>query len=526
MRLLTRSVSTGLIAAAFLFFPGVGMALEKHEVLTWGENSPASVDPAAARGVSGTFGRLNLYDSLYRYMDNPPKLIPWLAKSHTVSKDGITWEFTLRSGIKFHDGSEMTADDVVYSFNRLLALKKNPSGAFRPILKPTNITAIGKYTIKFVLNKPYAPFLAAMPLVGIVNPRVVKQHEKKGDLGAAWMASNDAGSGPYKVVPGSFIAYKKVSMEWFPDHFMGWHKNPVKRVNVQFVKETSTRMLALMKGEIDATDSRIPADHAKRLEKAPGVKLRRDKTMRLFMITMHNQRPPLNNIHVRKALSYAFNYKGFISDVMKDEVVRNPAPIPNNLWGYPKGLKGYDYNLEKAKAELDLAKKAGVDLSRTLKINNNGSRMGIVAGQLWQGDLRKIGIKLEIVNSFFPNNASNARRKETTADLWAHWLSAYFVDPENWIGQMYDSQFHGTWKASAWYKNPEVDKLLRKARSINDQDQRAGLYEKAAHLVVDDAVDIWIFNSVELRGLRDRVKGFQYCPVGGGADFRTISLTK
>lgn len=526
MKVLSKMTAAGLVAAAYLLFPATGMALKSNEVLNWGENSPATVDPHVARGVSGTYGRLNLYDSLYRYVGSPPELVPWLAKSHTVSKDGLNWNFTLRQGTKFHDGSELTAGDVVYSFKRLLALKKNPSGAFRPILKPGNVTAQGKYNVKFVLNKPYAPFVSAMPLVGIVNPRVVKQHEKNGDRGKAWMASHDAGSGPYKTIPGTFIAYKKVSLEWFPDHFMGWHKNPVKRVNIQYVKETSTRILALMKGEIDATDSRIPADHALRLEKAKGVRLQRNETMRLFMITIHNQRAPLNNIHVRKALSYAFNYKGFISSVMKDTVVRNPAPIPNNLWGYPKGLKGYSYNMAKAKAELDIARKQGVDLSRTIKIHNNGSRLGIVAGQLLQSDLRKLGIKLEIVNSFFPKNASKARKKKTTADLWVHWLSAYFIDPENWIGQMYDSQFHGTWKASAWYKNQSVDKLLREARSITDQVKRGKLYKEAARLVVDDAAAIWVFNSVELRGLRDRVKGFRYSPVGGGADFRYISLSK
>ena len=132
MKVLSKLTAAGLVTAAYLLFPATGMALKSNEVLNWGENSPATVDPHVARGVSGTYGRLNLYDSLYRYVGSPPKLVPWLAKSHTVSKDGLNWNFTLRQGTKFHDGSEMTAGDVVYSFKRLLALKKNPSGAFRP----------------------------------------------------------------------------------------------------------------------------------------------------------------------------------------------------------------------------------------------------------------------------------------------------------------------------------------------------------------------------------------------------------
>ena len=84
--------------------------------------------------------------------------------------------------------------------------------------------------------------------------------------------------------------------------------------------------------------------------------------------------------------------------------------------------------------------------------------------------------------------------------MWVHWVSTYFVDPENWVGQMYDSQFHGTWKASAWYQNPKVDELLRKARGLVEQAERAPLYEEATRLIVADFPDIWIYNTIELAG--------------------------
>ena len=106
-----------------------------------------------------------------------------------------------------------------------------------------------------------------------------------------------------------------------------------------------------------------------------------------------------------------------------------------------------------------------------------------------------------------------------------HWVSTYFVDPENWVGQMYDSQFHGTWKASAWYKNPKVDELLRKARVTIGQAERQPLYEEATRLIVADSPDIWVYNTVELRGVTDRVKGFRFSPVGSGGEMRSIQLT-
>ncbi|RMF86161.1 MAG: ABC transporter substrate-binding protein, partial [Nitrospinota bacterium] len=100
----------------------------------------------------------------------------------------------------------------------------------------------------------------------------------------------------------------------------------------------------------------------------------------------------------------------------------------------------------------------------------------------------------------------------------------YYADPDNWIGQMYDSNNWGTWKASAWYKNPKVDELLQKARSIVDQDERAKLYAEAARLVVDDAADLWIYNTVEVGAFRKNVMGWQFCPVGSGQDFWPMYL--
>ena len=152
-------------------------------VLVTGDNLPANVDPHQIFDVPMQLYSLNTYDNLYRYQGNPPKLEPWLAQSHTVSADGLTWEFKLRPGAKFHDGSEITADDVVYSFKRVLAIGKAPSGAFKPVLKPDNVTAPDKSTVRFVLDKPYAPFLAAIPIVMIVNPRVVKATRGQQRLG-------------------------------------------------------------------------------------------------------------------------------------------------------------------------------------------------------------------------------------------------------------------------------------------------------------------------------------------------------
>jgi peptide/nickel transport system substrate-binding protein len=143
---------------------------------------------------------------------------------------------------------------------------------------------------------------------------------------------------------------------------------------------------------------------------------------------------------------------------------------------------------------------------------------------MFQSDLQSIGIDLKAVPDTWANMTANAVKPESTPDMWVHWVSAYFVDPENWVGQMYDSQFHGTWKASCYYKNEQVDALLRRARETPDQAARSPLYEQAIRRIVADCPDIWVYNSMQLQGIANRVKGRRFCTVGQGCEMRWISI--
>src|SRR5262245_6395036 len=179
-----------------------------------------TMDPHAAFDVGRVAVRLNLYDGLYRWLDKPPKLEPWLAESHTVSPDGLTYTFKLRRGSKFHDGGEVTAEDVRYSAERILALKKGAAALLATMIAPDTIKALDRYTVQFTLTKPAAIFLAVVPEVHVVNSALVKKHEKDGDWGAAWLTANEAGSGSYVLTrydPAiGFIAKR------YPGHFLPW----------------------------------------------------------------------------------------------------------------------------------------------------------------------------------------------------------------------------------------------------------------------------------------------------------------
>lgn len=500
----------------------------QDQALVWGDALPANLDPHDLYDVPAALIQLNVYDNLYRYLANPPQLTPWLAESHTVSGDGRTWEFKLRKGVQFHDGSALTAEDVVWSVNRILGLGKAAAGPLKAA-RIANVNAVDTQTVRFVLEKPYAPFLSIIPVVTIVNRRVIEPHVKGTDWGNPWLAGNGAGSGAYIPDPASYIPTKALDLRRHAKHFMGWSHNskPIDLVRVRPVAETTTRVLALMKGEIDAGDSYLPTDQVERLSKVKDVVVQRNESMRIFIIRMNNTKPPFDNVHFRRCLSHAFNYDAFIGVILKNFAERNPAPIPKNLWGYPAGVQGYGFDLAKARAECDRAKAQGAPVDREIQLHiQTALDQTTQAAQLFQSDAKRIGINMKVVPNTWPNLTASTGKPDTTPDMWIHWVSAYFIDPENWIGTMYDSQFHGTWKASAWYKNDNVDELLRTARSNPNREERAKLYADAATLVVADAPDIWVYNTVELRGMRARVKGFKFSPVGSGSELRWMSLEK
>ena len=341
----------GVLAGAGMLVGGIKAQAGSPDVIVPGWDLPANLDPHQILDLGMLSYDLNTYDNLYRYEDNPPNLTPWLAESHSGSADGLTWDFKLRQGVKFHDGSEVTADDVVYSFQRIIGIGKAPAASFLPILKLEHVTAPDRYTVRFQLERPFGPFISVIPIVAIVNRNLVKANEKEGDWGAAWLASNEAGSGAYRLIPSTYIPIEKADMEKFDDHFQGWSDNPqpIKRVEFRPSQVTSTRVLALLNGSIDMTDTFLPADQVERIQKANNAHVERNVTMRIFVIRMNNTKPPFDNINARKCFAHAFNYPGFINEILKGNAQRDPVPLPLNLWGIPADVDGYDFDLPRAK---------------------------------------------------------------------------------------------------------------------------------------------------------------------------------
>ncbi|MFI0843059.1 ABC transporter substrate-binding protein [Mesorhizobium sp. IMUNJ 23232] len=477
-----------------------------------------TLDPHTLFDASRAAVRFNLYDGLYRCVDNPPRLIPWLAESHAVSADGKAYTFTLRRDATFHDGSPVTSLDVVYSIERIIALKKGPASLYLGAIKPGTTEAPDPHTVVFNLASPSAIFLVTVPDILVVNSALVKGHEVDGDWGEAWLARNEAGSGSYAL--DRYDPAVGWTAHRFAEHFAGWAGDPIEELECRTVLETNTRVLGLIRGDLQGAEGSMPFDQIRRLRQSKDVQIIEQESMRVFLLALNHSKPPLNDVHFRRALAYSFDYDGFIGSIMGGSVSRNPGPIPNTMWGTPPGLKGYRFDLDKAREELKQVKQP----LRTLTINAlAGFSDSEQAAILFQNTLRQIGIEAEVEVSPWSVVANRLSSADTRADIVPLFRSTFYVDPNNWVGEGFGTRYHGQ-RSLSYYSNPEFDKLLDRALVSDSQPERQTLYEKMVQIVSDDAAGIFVYNTRWYGPYSSKVSGIRFSPVSNGQDFRWASM--
>jgi peptide/nickel transport system substrate-binding protein len=230
----------------------------------------------------------------------------------------------------------------------------------------------------------------------------------------------------------------------------------------------------------------------------------------------------MNNVSFRRALAYAFDYEGFIANIMKGSVSRNPGPNPNNIWGTPAGLQGYSYDLDRARAEL----KKVTEPLRPISINAlAGFSESEQAATLFQNTLRQIGVEAAVEVSPWPVVQTRMHNAQAMADIVPLWKSTYYVDPNNWVGELFGTRYHGT-RTFSYYSNLEFDQRLDRALVSGSQEERQKLYEEMTQMVNDDAAGIFVYNTKWYGPYSGKVEGVRFSPVSNGQDIRWASLKR
>jgi len=480
-----------------------------------------SFDPTDHADETTTICVVNTYDPLfYPQKGKPPK--PWLVTEWSVSDDGLVWTFKIRKGVKFHSGRELTAEDVAFSMNRELTIKKGMSYLWTGIVD--HAEAVDKYTVKFYLKKPYAELPATLVHLFVVDKEEVMAHIKKpgpygeyGDYGKEWLLEHDAGSGPFKVV--EIKKGEKIVFEAFKDYwhaketYGGWPDKAPERVEYYVYGEQSTLVTMLRGGKVDIVEQWLPPATFAELKKEAGIVVKEDPDVKLFFVSMHNQKPPFDDVWVRRAVSYVVNYTEIINTVFLGGV-QAVGPVPLAAPGHNDELTPYETNLEKA---IDCLKKSKYwDKFRTGEgftvtyMYVSGLESERMVGELLKKYLAQLNITVEFKPEKWATMCELMASPETCPHMVAIFHTLKYPSPDCHTYLMFHSTAWGTFMSCMFYKNTQVDNLLDQARATPDQAQRYQLYRQVQKIVYEEAAALFLINPLHRIAYRDWVKNYEY----------------
>jgi len=501
----------GLIAALAAMAPTIAGAQGKY--VHANNSGYDNLDPHAIYDVGRAASRINFYDGLYRWVDNPPKLIPWLAESHTASEDGKTWTFKLKQGVKFHDGSEMTADDVKFSIVRLQD-EKYASPNKGKVSEVQDVKIVDPYTVQIITKRPFAPlmtFLSNARTGTQIVPRKVVQAVGDEAFGKA-----PVGTGAFKLK--GWKANESVTLAAHEDYFIKGLPN-VATVEVPLIAEESSGVTALKGGQIDLT-STAPFADIPTLEQDKTIKVLKQPGMNCRFISVNHRKAPFDDVHFRRAVSMAFDRNAMVKVVLFGEGVASHGLIPPSLaWAYEaKARETAVFNAERAKAEL--AKSKYAKYTQEIPILAWGSSW-------WKRTVEVFALQVnQILGTKFTvevNEANTVYARQKSGDfvgsVWG-WLGP--IDPDEYVGEILSTK---GWRNFYGYSNAKLDALSDQARGELDQAKRGQLYKQAEDIAVEEAAYFPAFCSNIHNLMTAKVTGFTQLPYSNfGDQFATVKL--
>ncbi|MFZ5823391.1 MAG: ABC transporter substrate-binding protein [Bacillota bacterium] len=496
----------------------VNLALDKE---------PDSFNPIL---YSTTFGAeiiQHVYDGLFTFNDNwEPQ--PHIAESWKVSDDKLTFTIKLKEGVKFSDGAELTAEDVVFTLGTLK--DKDYSGPRASSMRDVEaIEATGKYEVTLKLKKPFAPIFTNINY-GIMQKKLFESTSIK-DMDKNPVSMNPIGTGPYilkEYVRGQYVILER-NPNWFASKQYGGAPF-IQTIRYKIIPDSQTQLAAMQNGEIDWLNPE-PSDVAM-LEKDYANKMTAYHWDRngFGYIQMNNSKAPLDNKLVRQALTYGLNRQSIIDGVMEGRATIPPGPIPPVSWAYDESAKAYPYDPAKAKQLLEQAgytmgangiyEKDGKPLKLTF-YGSSGSTLIEGIASIARNNWKQIGVDLDVQLMDF-NAMSDNFVKPGKFDLSFGGMSLG-LDPDSQYNLFHSSTGTPDAKGNvsgfnrSRYSNKQVDEILEAARSEFDPAKRKQLYAEFQKIIVDEAPVIMAYANKYTDFVSNRIKGVRNFP-GTGAD--------
>jgi peptide/nickel transport system substrate-binding protein len=469
-----------------------------------------TLDPRLSKNTSGFRVKELAFNGLVAIgPDYSP--VPDLAEKWD-NPDDKTWVFHLRQGVKFHDGSDVTANEVKYTYESVLDQSFNsPVRAF--YVSVDKVDATDKNTVTFTLNAPFAPFLSYMDLA-----IVPQASASKSDFG-----TKPIGTGPFKV--DTWNTGDSIDLSAF-DGFYGGRAN-LDRVRLKVVPDNSARVVALESGDLDFVQSPLSPQDVSRIQSAAKLKVDRTPAAGYTYVNLNTADPILSDKKVRQALSHLVNKQQIIDTIYKG--IGKPAngPIVPGMWAYSSDIPSYDYSPDKAKQLLDDAGwKVGSDGVRT----KDGQKLGLVVRthsedpdrkqliQVLQSEFQGVGIDASTNTVEFPAFFQDVQDGKYQVGVIG-WLN--LADPDRATFRQFTIDGPANYGK---YKNDQVDSLLKQARTTLDQTKAKGLYTDAVKQIVDDAPYIFVQYQEYIAMYTPKLQGYVINPVANWLSFKSASL--
>ena len=482
--------------------------LEQALVLAGGETTnPREYDPATTHGS----GDKLIYSGLVSFDPNL-NLTPDLAERWEVSSDGTVYTFYLRSNAKFHDGRAVTAQDVLYSWERavspelasdtaltylsdIVGVREMAAGQADHI---SGLKVIDDLTLQVTIDapKPYFALKLTYPTSFVVDKNNVEQ-------GGEWFREPN-GTGPYQLI--EWTSFERIVYQANQDFYLGAPSIPYVILNLY----AGDPQRLYESGEVDITGAYSIErflDPTEQLhnELISGVEL---CTSYVFFDTT---RPPFDDVNVRKAFSMAFNRQQYIDIVMGGHALPAVGIYPPGLPGFSYDLKGLPYDPAQARELLKASKYGGAQGLPPIVYTNGGIGSSIstdvsAMAEMWQ---KNLGVTITVEN-IEPNFYYDQIYAGNHGQLFQGGWCADYPDPENFA----DVLFHtGSNQNSGGYSNPALDALLEQARVEQDVTKRIALYQQAEQMLVDDAPVLFTTHSLSYQLVKPYIKGYVFTPI-------------
>ncbi|HRE22023.1 MAG TPA: ABC transporter substrate-binding protein [Rhabdaerophilum sp.] len=487
LKTLSLALATALTAPAMLSAQELKIALASE---------PSAADPHYHNLTPNNAVARHIFDTLVT-MDRLQAMHPGLAESWKTIDD-LTWEFKLRKNVKFHDGTPFTADDVIFSFERVPNVPKSPAPK-TSYVRGKYIEKVDDHTIRIKTVKPEALMLNHLAQIEIMSAKAAKDVTTQ-DLNAG---KGTVGTGPYQFVefvPGDRMVVKRNDSYWGA-------KEPWATVTFKFIKSDPTRVAALLSGGVDVIEG-VPTADAQKLAKEPKVTLSSEFSNRVIYLHLDRLRKeaspfikgkdgagipnPLNNLKVRQALSMAINRPAIVDRIMEGEATPASQLLPDTYAGTSKKLKPVAYDVNGAKK---LLSEAGYPNGFKLTIHGpngrytNDTKIIEAVAQMFT----RLGVETSVETmppSVFFSRASSGGPEKTPefSMILAGW-SAGTGEPGDSLRALLGTNDPKAGSGSAnrgRYSNPELDALISKAFSTVDAEKRAALLAAASELAMND----------------------------------------